>query len=96
MTGAAWAQFVIPPVAFVVVAVMLVVVYYADAHPYWTGQGQAPQQPGTAVPESPGQRPEVPRQATSPEAGAGAAEVAGSAAAPASGVPPAGRRTTGQ
>lgn len=93
MSGPVWALFVIPVVAFVVLAVMILGVYYADAHPGWAGQGPAPQQPGTEVTGAPGQRPEVPRQATSPEAGSeasgevvsAAGEEAGSAAAPASG-----------
>lgn len=78
MSGPVWAQFAIPAVAFVVLAVMIGGVYYADAHPRWRGQSAQPQgrsqdqelrERASAMAGHAGQRPHVRGQATPPEAG---------------------------
>jgi NADH:ubiquinone reductase (H+-translocating) len=73
MTGPVWALFAIPAVAFVVLAVMVGGVYFADAHPGWKGQSLEPQERASLTAGYPEQRPEQPAQvaqeAVSPEAG---------------------------
>jgi hypothetical protein len=42
MTGSSLAPFIIPIVAMICLAVLLIAVYYADSHPEWKSAGQEP------------------------------------------------------
>lgn len=89
MTGPNWLPIAIPIVALLVLSGWLAAVYYADAHPGWSGH-IAPQQPAAGVAaRQAGPPPEVPRQAGSPEAGQGAGPEAGPQAATKAGAAPA-------
>lgn len=81
MTGPNWLPIAIPIVALLVLSGWLAAVYYADAHPGWSGHGVTSQQPAAGVAaRQAGPPPEVPRQAESPEAGQGAGPEAGTKA----------------
>jgi hypothetical protein len=42
MSGSTLAAFIIPIVAMISLAALLILVYYADSHPEWKNAGQAP------------------------------------------------------
>jgi uncharacterized membrane protein len=44
MSGSTLAAFIIPIVAMICLAALLIIVYYADSHPEWKRAGQAPGQ----------------------------------------------------
>jgi len=53
MSGSALAPLIIPIVVVPALAIWLIMVYYADSHPWWRTRGQLPAQrdsePGTAA-----------------------------------------------
>ena len=66
MTGSSLAPIVIPIVVAISLAAWIVMVYYADSHPYWRGQATTPKQLRTGASAAASQRPGLPpRHATS-------------------------------
>jgi hypothetical protein len=66
MPGSTLALMVIPIAVTIALAVWLIMVYYADTHPYWRGQRPAPERRVTGVASPDDRRAEVPQQGTWP------------------------------
>ncbi|MGE5291747.1 MAG: hypothetical protein ACM3ML_32025 [Micromonosporaceae bacterium] len=62
MPGSSLALIVIPLAVTAALAAWLIMVYYADAHPYWRGQRPAHERPATGAVSPGDRRAEVPQQ----------------------------------